>query len=188
MSIRTLRDLSTGLFALEGSEYINDTETHLGNFFRFHAFTDSVIDEIEAVNLSGNSPSGLTVPAKNNLDCQFFAIKLTSGRGIAHKLSGHLPPGVIAVQVAFGVLTYSYGSETITWNVSGPDISVQMDATDLMVSVTDGIATFSGHGLAHTCPVTGSDPDAPIGVFLPSFASGICTFTLDSSPYTFVVV
>lgn len=179
--IRTLRDLSTGLFALEGAEYIDDTEAHIGDFYRFHALEDSEIETLLAQNLTGNSSSGMEVSLHDRLDCQFYSIKLASGRGMAYKLSRSLPPGVIGVLVENGLLTYSVGAESFSWPVSGPDVYVEMDALDLMISVADDIATLTGGGLSHTFPVSGSSPDAAMDVFLPSFIAGICTFILQTT-------
>lgn len=87
MSIRTIRDLSSPLFALEGSEVISDTEPHEGDFIRLEAKTDIVISSITSLNVTGNPMDGMALSKGGHIDCQFTSITLASGTAIAIRTS-----------------------------------------------------------------------------------------------------
>lgn len=174
-----------GLFALEGSEYISDTTEHIGNYYGFHAFAETELDHITSTNLSGNTTSGLVIAAGDDLYCQFHAIQLASGRGMAYKLSRDLPSGIFTASYAAGQFSFMFGANTFTWPVAGAAISdAAYDASALTIAVVNGIATLSGGSLNHTFPVAGDASGLP-GPFIPQFAAGIATFQLENSTKTF---
>jgi hypothetical protein len=73
-------------FALNGAQFVNNTTAVVGPFFAVLCITATVFSSI-TVNYTGNTFTGVTIPAGTILYGDWDGFTLTSGSVIAYKMS-----------------------------------------------------------------------------------------------------
>jgi hypothetical protein len=78
--------LYTGL-GLSGAERVNDTATHTGAYWVFHAITDCVLTSISYGNPTGGAAAGDTIKAGDRIYGNITSLRLLSGTGELYRAS-----------------------------------------------------------------------------------------------------
>jgi hypothetical protein len=69
-----------------GFEYISDTATHTGRFFKLYAVADAVISTATVQNATGNAFTSVPLMAGDEIEGVFTSVTLASGKIIAYRI------------------------------------------------------------------------------------------------------
>jgi hypothetical protein len=84
----TANEVTRSTNGMNGFEFITDTQAHAGNFVKLQIITTTVIAAYTALAnapVTGNTLTGVSIPAGTIIGGRFSSITLTSGSLIAYK-------------------------------------------------------------------------------------------------------